>query len=128
MSHFAQVENGTVINVIVAEQDFIDSLPAEQGVSWVQTSYNTRGGVHYDPVTGNPDGGVALRKNYAWIGDVYDSVRDAFYRPQPHASWTLNESSCQWEAPIPYPDDGNGPYEWDDALYQSDNTQGWVIP
>jgi hypothetical protein len=121
MSHFAKVENGIVTQVIVAEQDFVD---AQEG-TWVQTSYNTYGGVHYSPETREPDGGVALRKNYAGIGYIYDSDRDAFYAPQPYPSWTLNESSCIWEAPIPMPDDENM-YEWDEEAYQADNTTGWI--
>jgi len=115
MSHFAKVENGIV------KQDFVDT----QEGTWVQTSYNTYGGVHYSPETREPDGGVALRKNYAGIGYIYDSDRDAFYAPQPYPSWTLNESSCIWEAPIPMPDDENM-YEWDEDAYQEDNTTGWI--
>ena len=115
MTHFAKVENGLVTQVIVAEQDFVDT----QEGTWVQTSYNTRGGVHYDPNTGDPDGGVALRKNYAGIGYTYDSDRDAFYSPQPYPSWTLNETSCIWEAPVAYPDDGNM-YLWNEDTKQWD--------
>jgi hypothetical protein len=122
MSHFAKVENGLVTQVVVAEQDFID---AQEG-TWVQTSYNTHGGVHYSPETGEPDGGVALRKNYAGVGDTYDSNRDAFYEPKVYPSWVLNEASCLWEAPIPMPEDGNA-YDWDEDSYQQDNTSGWVI-
>jgi hypothetical protein len=121
MSHFAKIEDNLVTTVIVAEQDFIDT----QEGTWVQTSYNTRGGVHYGQ-DGNPDGGVALRKNYAGIGMIYDSSKDAFYGPKPYASWTLNESTCQWEPPIAYPDNDKG-YNWDEDLYQSDNTKGWLI-
>ena len=117
MSHFAKVINGIVDQVIVAEQDFIDSLPDEDGVTWVQTSYNTYGGVHYGQ-DGTPDGGVALRKNYAGIGMVYDATRDAFYTPQPFESWTLNEDTCWWEPPVPMPDDGNR-YQW------NEDTQSW---
>ena len=113
MTHFAKVENGLVTQVIVAEQDFVDT----QEGTWVQTSYNTRGGVHYDPNTGDPDGGVALRKNYAGIGFTYDSDRDAFYAPQPYPSWTLNETSCIWEAPVAYPDDGEI-YIWNEDAQQ----------
>lgn len=117
MSHFAKVEDGTVTQVIVAEQDFVDT----QEGTWVQTSYNTRGGIHYSPETGEPDGGVALRKNYAGIGFTYDSDRDAFIAPQPYPSWTLNETSCVWEAPVAYPDDGNM-YIW------NEDTQQWEQP
>ena len=129
MSHFAKVKNQKVLQVIVAEQEFIDSLPTETGVEWIQTSYNTRGGVHYgwkeitvteeDGTTFKtdqpfPDGGVPLRKNYAGIGDTYDSVRDAFYGPQPYPSWSLNETSCIWEAPVAYPNDGKL-YDWNES-------------
>ena len=117
MSHFAKVKNNLVETVIVAEQDFIDSLPSESGVTWVQTSYNTRGGVHYAPNSNTPDEGVALRKNYAGIGDTYDSVRDAFYEPQPYSSWCLNESSCIWDPPVAHPNDGKC-YEWDESNRQ----------
>jgi|TARA_R110002124_G_scaffold58328_1_gene162508 hypothetical protein len=120
MSHFAKIEDNLVTTVIVAEQDFIDTLEG----TWVQTSYNTRGGVHYGQ-DNNPDGGVALRKNYAGIGMIYDSVKDAFYTSKPYASWTLDNTTCQWEAPIVYPDDDKL-YKWDEDLYQSDNTKGWV--
>jgi hypothetical protein len=111
MSHFAKVENGIVTQVIVAEQDVIDS--GIFGHGWVQTSYNTRNGVHYGQ-DGQPDGGVALRKNYAGIGYSYDSVRDAFIPPQPYPSWTLDEDTCNWNSPTPYPTDGNI-YAWDEA-------------
>ena len=117
MSHFAKVKNNLVETVIVAEQDFIDSLPSESGVTWVQTSYNTRGGIHYAPNSNTADGGVALRKNYAGIGDTYDSVRDAFYEPQPYPSWSLNETSCIWEPPVAHPNDGKS-YVWDETSRQ----------
>ena len=120
MSHFAKIEDGIVTTVIVAEQDFIDT----QEGTWVQTSYNTNGGVHYGQ-DGNPDGGVALRKNYAGIGMIYDSSKDAFYETKPYASWTLNNTTCHWEAPIAHLDN-NKAYYWDEDLYQSDNTKGWV--
>jgi len=109
MSHFAKVVDGSVTEVIVAEQDFIDNHC--EG-TWVQTSYNTRGGVHLNNET-------PLRKNYAGIGDTYDAERDAFYAPQPYASWTLNDDTCVWEAPTAYPDDGKI-YNWDE------DTTSWV--
>ena len=108
MSHFAKVENNVVTQVIVAEQDVIDS--GMFGASWVQTSYNTRGGLHYGQ-DGQPDGGVALRKNYAGIGYSYDAWRDAFIAPQPFPSWVLNEQTCQWGSPVPMPTDGKW-YIW----------------
>ena len=104
MAHFAKVLDGKVINVIVAEleffETFVDSSPGE----WIQTSYNTRGGVH-------ANGGTPLRKNYAGIGFTYDRVRDAFIPPKPFASWTLNNETCLWQAPVPMPNDGKN-YEW----------------
>lgn len=109
MSHFAKIEGGIVTQVIVAEQDFVDT----QSGSWVQTSYNTHGGQH-------TLGGTPLRKNYAGIGYTYDSTRDAFYEPQPYASWTLNETSCLWEPPIAYPSDGKI-YTWDE------DTTSWLL-
>ena len=103
MSHFAKVVDGIVTDVIVAEQEFIDiyddGIPGE----WIQTSYNTFGGKHYTPDSHDEDGGVALRKNYAGLGYTYDKTRDAFIPPQPYSSWTLNEDTCQWDAPVPYP-------------------------
>ena len=111
MSHFARITaQGIVEQVIVAEQNFIDTLPDK--TSWVQTSYNTHGGVH-------ALGGIPLCKNYAGIGYTYDSVRDAFIPPKPYASWVLNENTCLWDAPTPCPTDGKT-YNWDE------NAQQWV--
>lgn len=116
MSHFAKVENGIVKEVIVAEQDFIDTGVVGDPALWIQTSYNTRGNVHYGP-DGQPDGGVALRKNYAGIGYNYDGT--GFYAPQPFPSWTLDQDTYLWQSPVPYPNDGKL-YTWDEA------TQSWV--
>ena len=108
MAHFAKVENGIVTEVLVIEQDVIDTGAFGDPALWVQTSYNTFGGQHPE--------GRPLRKNYAGIGFAYDTGRDAFIPPQPFASWTLNEDTCLWDAPSPYPDDGKQ-YRWDeDAL------------
>ena len=109
MAHFAQVENGIVKQVIVAEQDVIDS--GLFGTGWVQTSYNTYGGQHPE--------GRPLRKNYAGIGYTYDAQRDAFIAPQPFASWVLDETTCLWGAPTSMPTDGKF-YTWDEA------TTSWV--
>ena len=98
MTHFARIQNNIVTQVIVAEQDVIDSGLFGDPASWIQTSYNTRGGIHVL-------GGTPLRKNYAGIGDTYDPVRDAFISPQPYPSWVLNEDRCRWESPIARPDD-----------------------
>lgn len=114
MSHFAKVNaRGIVEQVIVAEQDFIDSLP--DATSWVQTSYNTKGGIHYNPDTDEPseDQSKALRKNYAGIGYTYDPQKDAFIPPKPYPSWTLNEETCLWDAPTPKPEDGKF-YIWNE--------------
>lgn len=107
MTHFAKVVDGIVVNVIVAEQEFVDSQP---GV-WVQTSYNTHGGVHHGS-DGQPDGGEELRKNFAGIGCIYDSTRDAFYDESPYPSWSL-DANCVWQPPTPEPDDGKQ-YNWDE--------------
>lgn len=110
MTHFARVNaQGIVEQVIVAEQDFIDTLPDR--TSWVQTSYNTVGGQHPE--------GRPLRKNFAGIGYTYDSQRDAFIAPKPFASWVLNEDTCLWDAPMPVPNDGKR-YQWDEI------TTSWV--
>jgi hypothetical protein len=101
MSHFAKVENGIVTQVIVAEQDVIDS--GLFGTGWVQTSYNTYAGQHPE--------GRPLRKNYAGVGYTYDSGRDAFIPPKPFASWSLNETTCLWDAPTPMPTDDKR-YTW----------------
>jgi len=113
MGHFAKVNNGVVEQVIVAEPEFFDTFVDSSPGQWIQTSYNTRGGVHYGQ-DGQPDGGVALRKNYAGIGFSYDAQRDAFIPPKPYASWMLNEDTCQWEAPAPYPNDGRV-YTWNET-------------
>jgi len=112
MAHYAKVINGIVKKVIVAEAEFFDTFVDDSAGKWVQTSYNTYAGVHQL-------GGTPLRKNMAGIGGTYDSVRDAFYAPQPFPSWTLNETTCIWEAPIARPDDGKS-YDWDEE------TTSWV--
>jgi len=122
MSHFAKVENGVVTNVIVAEQDFIDTGAMGDPSLWIQTSYNTYLGVHYAPNSNTPDGGVALRKNYASLGYTYDTERDAFIPPKPFPSWVLNEDTCDWDAPTSRPDDGEN-YIWDE-----ENTSWKQVP
>ena len=110
MAHFAKVNNGTVVQVIVAEPEFFNTFVDSSPGQWIQTSYNTHGGVH-------TNGGTPLRKNYAGVGFTYDSVRDAFIPPKPYASWTLNEDTCLWDSPIAYPDDGTF-YTWDEDAQQ----------
>lgn len=121
MSHFAKVNNGIVEKVIVAEPEFFQTFVDTSPGTWIQTSYNTRGGIHYDPNTNTPsvDQSKALRKNYAGIGYSYDQQLDAFIPPKPYPSWVLNEQTCLWEAPVPYPNDGKA-YTWDEQ------TQSWV--
>jgi hypothetical protein len=104
MSHFAQVIDGVVQQVIVAEQDFINTL--ENPSQWIQTSYNTRGGNHPE--------NRPLRKNYASVGYTYDSQRDAFIPPQPFPSWTMSEETCLWNSPTPRPNDDKI-YTWDET-------------
>ena len=113
MGHFAKVVDGKVTQVIVAEPDFFDTFVDSSPGAWIQTSYNTRGNVHYGQ-DGQPDGGVALRGNYAGIGYTYDADKDVFIAPQPFASWVLSNTTYLWEAPTPMPTDGK-PYEWDEA-------------
>ena len=130
MSYFANVPTisngkGVVTNVISAEQAFIDSGDAGDPSLWWQTSYNTHGNVHYGQ-DGQPDGGVALRANYAGVGYtldttvVQDGVVGVFYEPQPYPSWSLNVQTYLWQAPVPMPKSG-GPYIWDEA------TQSWIV-
>jgi hypothetical protein len=116
MAHFAKVVNGTVSQVIVAEPEFFETFVDSSPGEWIQTSYNTRGGVHYNPETGEPsvDQTKALRKNYAGIGYTYDRIKDAFIPPKPYNSWLLNDETCLWEAPTPMPTDGKF-YTWNES-------------
>lgn len=125
MAHFAKLdENSVVIFVTVGRDEDNgkeDELTARTGDVYKQTSYNTRGGVHYDPNTNEPsaDQSKALRKNYAGLGYTYDAARDAFIPPTPFASWVLNETTCLWDAPVPMPTDGKR-YTW------NEETTSWV--
>ena len=114
MSHFAKVLNGKVVQVIVAEPEFFETFVDSSPGNWIQTSYNTRGGIHYDPNTNEPDNGIALRANYAGIGYIYDQENDVFYPPQPYPSWTISAPNWTWTPPIPYPTD-NKNYYWDET-------------
>ena len=123
MAHFAKVADGKVVNVIVAEPDFFDTFVDDTPGEWLQCSYNTRGGIHYQPNSNIPseDQSKALRKNFPGVGYFYDADADAFYAPPPPdwPSWTLNKETFIWEPPVPHPDDGII-YDWDEA------TQSWV--
>lgn len=99
MSHFAKVCDGKVVQVIVADASFFDTFVDSSPGAWIQTSYNTRGNIHYG-ADGEPDGGIALRGNYAGIGYIYDAANDVFYPPQPGPEWALNTATWLWEAPI----------------------------
>ena len=103
MTHFAKVQDGIVIKVIVAEPEFFDTFVDSSAGEWIETSYNG-----------------SIRKNFAGIGFTYDKDRDAFIPPKPFASWLLDEETCRWEAPVPYPNDGNQ-YRW------NEETQSWEL-
>lgn len=111
MAHYAKVENGVVTEVIVIDQETLNTGLWGDPAIWVQTSYNTRNGQHPE--------GRPLRKNFAGIGFTYDAQRDAFIPPKPFASWVLNEDTCLWEPPVAMPTEG-GPYVWDET------TGAWV--
>lgn len=116
MAHWAKLdENNVVVNITVGNNDDIDEgyewLITNIGGRWVKTSYNTYAGIH-------KNNGTPLRKNYAVIGGVYDSVRDAFIPPKHFNSWVLDEDTCQWQAPTPMPTEGR--WRWDES------TTSWV--
>ena len=114
MAHYAKVKDGIVQQVIVAEQDFIDNLVDDTPGKWIQTSYNTRGGKHYqEDGKESSDQSKALRKNFASVGGTYDKAKDAFYEAKPYPSWTLNETTCIWESPKSCPSD-NKRYKWNE--------------
>jgi hypothetical protein len=124
MAHFAKVVSGTVTQVIVAEPEFFETFVDTSPGEWIQTSYNTRGGVHYQANSNEPsdDQSKALRKNYAGIGYTYDAQKDAFIPPKPFESWVLDETSCLWEAPTPYPNDGER-YTWNETTTSWDQVE-----
>jgi hypothetical protein len=112
MSHFAKVNNGIVEQVIVAEPEFFETFVDTSPGEWIQTSYNTHGNQHIL-------GGTPLRGNYACIGFIYDRTNDVFYAPKPYQSWTINQTTWLWEAPIAYPTDGKD-YTWNES------TTSWI--
>jgi hypothetical protein len=129
MAHFAKVENGIVTQVIVIDQETLNTGHWGDPALWVQTSYNTQGGVH-------SQGGTPLRKNYAGIGYSYDAGRDAFVPPKPFASWVLNETTCNWDAPVTMPTTEGKRFVWRESdtswveqpAYPSDNkTYTWNL-
>ena len=123
MAHFAKLDKNNIVTFVTvgsnADRGDEQALSERTGDTYKQTSYNTRGGVHYGQ-DGQPDGGVAFRANYAGIGYTYDPINDVFYAPQPYPSWTISEPAWIWQAPIPMPQDGNV-YVWDE------DTLSWVL-
>jgi len=115
MGHYAKVVDTIVTKVIVAKADYFDTFVDTSPGEWIKTSYNTYGGRHYNPETREEDDGTPLRKNFAGIGFTYDAEKDAFIPRKPFESWILNEDTCLWEAPIPYPDDGLD-YIWNESI------------
>jgi hypothetical protein len=112
MAHFAEIDSqNVVLRVLVTDSNKPKQghswLVENLGGTWVQTSYNTFAGEH-------SLGGTPLRKNFAGVGFTYDSQRDAFIPPKPFDSWVLDESTCQWGAPVPYPQDPDTQYQWDE--------------
>ena len=129
MSHFAKLDENNIVTFVTVGRQEDDGLEAElsarTGDVYKQTSYNTRGGVHYNPETGEPseDQTKALRFNYAGIGFTFDPDKGpdgAFIPPKPFESWVLDEDTCLWVAPVPYPEDGND-YTWDE------DAGDWVV-
>lgn len=133
MAHFAKLDDNNIVltTIVVADSDaptesagqtFLENTFGWAANKWKQTSYNTRGGKHYD-ADGNEsaDQTKALRANFAGAGWKYDSTNDIFHKPNaPYASWTLNTTSGLWEPPVDYPDDWNGAnYNWNES------TQTW---
>ena len=121
MGHYAKVEDGLVTQVIVAKAEFFDTFVDSSPGEWIKTSYNTHGGVH-------SEGGTPLRKNYGGIGMTYDKERDAFIPPKEHASWNLNEETCQYEAPEAYPDSPVNSEGIPEAIYAwNEETVTWEV-
>ncbi len=124
MAHYAYVNDGIVTSVIVGpdedgDTDWEEYFTAKGKGQAVRTSYNTRGGIHYADGEPSEDQTKALRFNYAGRGFTYDADRDAFIPPKPYDSWVLDETTCLWVPPVPYPEDG-GEYTWDEE------TGDWV--
>jgi hypothetical protein len=125
MAHFAKVLNNVVLEVIKAEQEYINSLGDTSPVRYIQTSFNSHGNVHYITNTITPSGNAALRANYAGDHFIYNDEFDVFHAPRPRdkngllcESFTLNTSTWLWEAPIPCPDGAY--YQWSEEL------QAWL--
>jgi len=133
MAHYALLNSDNIVTQVITGKDETDTTHDWEvyygnvhSCTVKRTSYNTYGGQH-------KNGGTPFRKNYAGIGMIYDASRDAFMEPQPFASWSLNETTCYWEPPIPRPTETDEEkaaikyYYWDESVYQADNTKGWVL-
>jgi hypothetical protein len=129
LAHFAKLDENNIVTFVTVGRQEDDGreaeLSARTGDVYKQTSYNTRGGVHYTDGVPSEDQTKAFRKNYAGLGYTYDAGRDAFIPPKPFASWVLNEDTCLWDAPVAMPEDagtGEPPkrYTWDE------DTISWV--
>ena len=129
MAYYAELDNNNIVTKVRtgASEEVVDleQIYTERfNTVHKRTSYNTKGGIHYDPETNEPsaDQSKAFRKNYAGLGYTYDESRDAFIPPKPYESWTLNEETCLWDSPVPYPTDGEM-YTW------NEETTSWdLIP
>ena len=121
MGHYALLNNDNFVKQVITGGGESDDLMFEKLYGDLhnciakRTSYNTRGGVHYTNGIQSQNQSKAFRKNYAGIGYYYDSIRDAFIPPKPFPSWILEEFSCLWQSPIPYPNDGKM-YEWNEEI------------
>ncbi len=122
MTHFAKLDDNNVVTFVTVGRQEDDGLEAEltarTGDVYKQTSYNTYGGVHYTDGEPSEDQTKALRFNYAGIGFTYDEERDAFIPPKPYESWVLDEDTCLWVAPLPYPEEDGNVYTWDEELQE----------
>jgi len=130
MAHFAKVVDGIVTEVIVADQEFIDNYQDTSPGTWLQVSYNTLGGVHYERNENgslgeaSADQSQALRKNYPGKGWHYDFEADGFYPPKPYDSWTLNPSTFAWDCPVEIPSDYSGMnYVWNEENQTWDSVE-----
>lgn len=130
MAHFAKIDPTTklVLQVIVAEPEVMATYVDTRPGPWIQTSFNTRAGIHYTTNEENisipsEDQSKALRKNFAAIGFTYDEEKDAFYAPKPYPSWVLDEETCVWEAPTPKPTE----IPENSGIVWNESTQNWDI-